>query len=39
MLATRIGVFLSLPLEKLDRAALHHHLKEIGAMERVPARA
>ncbi len=31
MLATRIGVFINLPIAKLDRAALHHHLTEIGA--------
>lgn len=30
MLATRIGVFLSLPIDKLDRAALHRHLHDIG---------
>jgi arsenate reductase len=34
MLATRIAVFLSLPIEKLDRAALHKHLIDIGAMDR-----
>jgi arsenate reductase len=34
MLATRIAVFLSLPIEKLDRAALHKHLHDIGAMDR-----
>jgi arsenate reductase len=34
MLATRIAVFLSLPIEKLDRAALHQHLSDIGAMDR-----
>jgi arsenate reductase len=32
MLATRIGVFVSLPLDKLDHASLHHHLKAIGSM-------
>jgi protein-tyrosine-phosphatase len=30
MLERRIAVFLALPLDKLDRAALHHHLSEIG---------
>jgi arsenate reductase len=30
MLATRIGVFVSLPVERLDRAALHQHLHDIG---------
>jgi hypothetical protein len=35
MLATRIAVFLSLPLEKLDRAALHQHLHDIGRIDRV----
>ena len=34
MLATRIGVFVSLPLDKLDHAALHKHLHDIGAMDR-----
>jgi arsenate reductase (thioredoxin) len=33
LLMTRIGVFISLPLDKLDRAALHTHLRDIGAME------
>jgi arsenate reductase len=39
LLATRIGVFLSLPLEKLDRASLHHRLDQIGAMERPDRKA
>lgn len=30
-LATRIGLLMALPLDKLDHASLHHHLKEIGA--------
>jgi arsenate reductase len=30
MLSTRIGLFVNLPIEKLDRAALHHHLAQIG---------
>jgi arsenate reductase len=30
MLATRIGILLNLPIEKLDHAALHGHLKAIG---------
>jgi arsenate reductase len=30
MLSTRIGVFMSLPIAKLDRAALHRRLREIG---------
>jgi arsenate reductase len=34
LLMTRIGVFTSLPLDKLDRAALHTHLHDIGAMDR-----
>jgi len=34
MLATRIGVFVSLPLDKLERVALQQHLHNIGAMER-----
>jgi arsenate reductase len=33
-LATRIGIFVNLPLEKLDRVALHKHLSDIGAMSR-----
>jgi arsenate reductase len=32
MLANRIGVFVNLPLDKLDRASLHHHLAEIGTI-------
>ena len=39
MLERRIGVFLSLPLEKLDRAALHHHLNEIGKLHQTDARS
>jgi arsenate reductase len=31
MLANRIGVFVNLPIDKLDHAALAHHLAEIGA--------
>ena len=34
LLMIRIGVFISLPLEKLDRAALHQHLRDIGTMDR-----
>jgi len=34
MLATRMAVFLALPIEKLDRASLHQHLHDIGAMDR-----
>lgn len=34
MLAQRIGLFLSLPIDKLDAAALHRNLHEIGAMDR-----
>lgn len=30
MLARRIQLFLALPIESLDRAALHHHLHAIG---------
>jgi protein-tyrosine-phosphatase len=30
MLANRIGAFVNLPLAKLDRAALHHHLEQIA---------
>ncbi|MBN8994216.1 MAG: arsenate reductase ArsC [Rhizobiales bacterium] len=33
MLARRIELFLALPLEALDRAALHHHLHAIGREE------
>jgi hypothetical protein len=33
-LATRIGIFVNLPLEKLDHASLRHHLAEIGSMGR-----
>ena len=33
MLATRIGLLLALPLDKLDHASLHHHLAEIGKTE------
>ena len=32
LLERRIAVFLALPLDKLDRAALHHHLSEIGKL-------
>ena len=34
MLSTRIGLFINLPLEKLDRVSLHQHLDNIGAMDR-----
>lgn len=34
LLATRVAVFLALPIEKLDRAALHQHLHDIGGMDR-----
>ena len=34
LLATRIGIFVSLPLDKLDHVALHKHLHDIGRMER-----
>ncbi len=34
LLNTRIGVFISLPLEKLDHVSLHQHLDKIGAMQR-----
>jgi arsenate reductase len=34
MLATRIGVFLALPIDKIDRSALHQHLHNIGTMDR-----
>lgn len=30
MLGTRIGIFLSLPIDKLDRLAMHEHLQGIG---------
>ncbi len=30
MLSTRIGIFVNLPMEKLDRAALHQRLHQIG---------
>jgi protein-tyrosine-phosphatase len=39
LLSNRIGVFVNLPIAKLDRAALHHHLREIGEMDRTPSRA
>lgn len=32
VLTTRIRLFLSLPVEKLDRLALHNKLREIGTM-------
>jgi arsenate reductase len=34
LLATRIGVFTALPLDKLDRVSLHRHLADIGALQR-----
>ncbi len=34
MLATRIGTFINLPMDKLDRAALHRHLSDIGKIGR-----
>jgi len=34
MLATRIGAFINLPMDKLDRAALHRHLSDIGKIGR-----
>ena len=34
LLAARIAVFLALPIDKLDRAALRQHLHDIGAMDR-----
>jgi len=33
LLATRIAAFVSLPLTKLDRVALHHHLDDISRMD------
>jgi arsenate reductase (thioredoxin) len=33
MVSNRISVFLSLPMETLDRMALQHHLDEIGRGE------
>lgn len=39
LLSNRIGVFVNLPIAKLDRAALHHRLREIGEMDRTPSRA
>ena len=39
MLANRIGVFINLPIDKLDRAALHHRLRQIGEMDRTPSSA
>ena len=30
MLTRRIGLFLALPIESLDKAGLHHHLHAIG---------
>ncbi|MEJ0011553.1 MAG: arsenate reductase ArsC [Bauldia sp.] len=37
MLATRIGLFINLPLAKLDHVALHKHLTDIGAGRSVSA--
>jgi arsenate reductase len=37
MMANRIGIFVSLPLDKLDHAALRRHLQEIGEINRQPA--
>jgi hypothetical protein len=31
MLSNRIAAFVSLPLDKLDRSALHHHLHRIAS--------
>jgi protein-tyrosine-phosphatase len=39
MLSTRISVFISLPIESLDRLSLQAHLNNIGAMERPDRRA
>jgi arsenate reductase (thioredoxin) len=39
LLANRIGVFVALPIDKLDHAALRHHLHQIGAMSREPSAA
>jgi protein-tyrosine-phosphatase len=39
MLASRIGVFTSLPLEKLDRLSLQRRLDAIGKSAEQPARA
>jgi arsenate reductase len=33
MLATRIGIFVSLPIEQLDKITLHQHLHDIGKGE------
>jgi arsenate reductase len=33
MLATRIGIFVSLPIEQLDKISLHQHLHDIGKGE------
>jgi arsenate reductase len=35
MLATRIGVFVNLPMDKLDRAALGRQLDDIGRIDRL----
>ena len=34
LLAARIGLLVALPIDKLDRAALHKHLHDIGEMNR-----
>jgi arsenate reductase (thioredoxin) len=39
MLSTRIGLFINLPIAKLDKIALHHHLREIGELDRKPSDA
>ena len=36
MLATRIGLFINLPIAKLDKLALKHHLDDIGALAHHP---
>jgi len=37
MLSARIGVFVNLPMAKLDKLALQHHLHKIGDMDRTPS--
>ncbi len=39
LLANRIAAFVSLPLEKLDHAALHKHLSDIGTLGKSSAAA
>ena len=36
MLSTRISIFVSLPMDKLDRLSLRKRLHEIGGLDRVP---